>query len=211
MTGVITEISPSGRREGRFDVMVDGKRAVILSADGVQRLGLHTGDEYSEVVATRVSAEAEGLRVFDRGLAMLASRARSARELRLGLLRKREPEPLVDAAVARLLVTGALNDELFARQFVRSRITRAGFSKRRLQAELARRGVERSAVDAAIAEVREEEQIDPAETLQRLAARKLRTMSKLDEATRRRRLYAFLARRGYDSHEIRDALAKIAE
>ena len=211
MTGVITEISPSGRREGRFDVMVDGKRAVILSADGVQRLGLHTGDEYSEVVATRVSAEAEGLRVFDRGLAMLASRARSARELRLGLLRKREPEPLVDAAVARLLVTGALNDELFARQFVRSRITRAGFSKRRLQAELARRGVERSAVDAAIAEVREEEQIDPAETLQRLAARKLRTMSKLDEATRRRRLYAFLARRGYESHEIREALAKIAE
>lgn len=209
MSGVITEISPSGRREGRFDVMVDGKRAAILGADAVQRLGMHTGDPFTESLADRVHAESESLRVFDRGLAMLASRARSARELRLLLLRKREPEPLVNAAVERLVAVGALNDELFARQFVRSRIARAGFSTRRLQAELARRGVERAAVDAAIAEVREDEAIDPAETLAKLAERKVRTMTKLDNATRRRRLFAFLARRGYPSDEIREVMTRI--
>ena len=211
MGAVITEISPSGRLEGRYDVMVDEKRAAVLSADGVQRLGLHTGDSWTELLAERVAAEAESLRVFDRALAMLAVRSRSARELRLNLLRKREPEALVDAAVSRLLEVGALNDEAFARQFVRSKMTRSGLSGRRLQSELARRGVSRAVADASIAEVMAEEAIDPAETLERLVARKLRTMSKLDALTRRRRLYAYLARRGYGSHEIRLAMTKLPQ
>ena len=207
----ITDISPAARREGRFDVMVDGKRVGVLSMEVVDRLRLHTGDPYTEALAERIHAEAEQVRVYDRALAMLASRSRAARELRLALLRRREPEALVDGAVAKLLRVGALDDARFARQFVRSRIARAGFSTRRLQAELARRGVERAAADAAITEVRSDEAIDPAETLERLAARKLRMMSKLDAPTRDRRLFAFLARRGYDSSEIRSVMQTLAE
>ena len=207
----ITDISPDHRREGRFDVIVDGKRVAVLSMEAIDRLRLHTGDPYTEALAERIAAESEQVRVFDRALAMLASRSRAARELRLALLRKREPEALVDAAVSKLLRIGALDDARFARQFVRSRITRAGFSTRRLQSELARRGVDRSAADAAITEVRADESIDPAETLERLAARKLRMMSKLDAPTRDRRLYAFLARRGYDSSEIRSVMQTLAE
>jgi regulatory protein len=207
--GVITALLESSRRPGRFEVQVDGRRAAVLSVESISRLGIHVGDAWTESLAGKAGAEGEQLRVFDRAMALLAVRARSARELRLSLLRKQEPEPLVDAAVARLLALGALNDEVFARQFVRARITRSGFSKRRLQAELARRGVSRQATDAAIAEVGEEESIDPAETLETLAAKKLKTLSKLDEPTRNRRLWAFLARRGYDGTEIRSTLAKL--
>ena len=190
-------------------MLVDGRRAAVLSAEGVQRLGLHTGDEWTPALAERAGAEAEALRVFDRALAMLASRGRSVKEMRLALLRKREPEPLVNAAIARLLALGALNDELFARQFARSRLLRGGVSTRRIQGELARRGVERAAVDAAIAEVREEEQIDPADSLRRVAAKKFSSMSKLDPPTRRRRLFAFLMRRGYDADEIRTVMTTL--
>jgi regulatory protein len=208
---VITEISPSGRREGRFDVVVDGKRTAVLSADGIQRLAIHTGDIWTESLAALVAAEAQSLRVYDRALAMLAVRARSARELRMGLLRKREPEKLVDAAVARLLAAGALDDELFARGYVRSKMTRSGFSPRRLQAELARRGVARGIADAAIREVTEDEEIDPAALLRDLVARKLRTLTKVDAPTRRRRLHGYLARRGYGGQEIRTALELIKD
>jgi len=208
---VITEISPSGRREGRFDVVVNGKRTAVLSADGVQRLAIHTGDAWTESLAGLVAAEAQSLRVYDRALAMLAVRARSARELRLGLLRKREPEKLVDDAVARLLASGALDDELFARGYVRSKLARSGFSTRRLQAELARRGVARGIADRAIREVQEDEAIDPAVVLQELVARKLRTLTKVDAPTRKRRLHGYLARRGYGSHEIRIALELVKE
>lgn len=207
----ITDISPTSRREGRFDVMVDGKRVAVLSMEAVDRLRLHTGDPFTEALAARIADEGERVRVFDRALGMLASQSRAARELRLALLRKREAEPLVEAAITKLLRIGALDDARFARQFVRARIARGGFSARRLQSELARRGVERAAAEEAIAEVRADEQIDPAETLERLASRKLRMMSKLDAPTRDRRLFAFLARRGYDASEIRTVMRTLSE
>ena len=210
MSPRITEISPCARREGRFDVVVDGTRTAVLSADGIQRLAIHTGDEWTESLAALVAAEAQSLRVYDRALAMLASRARSARELRLGLLRKREPEPLVDAAVARLLANGALNDAIFASGFARSKMTRSGFSARRLQSELARRGVARQVADAAIREVTQDEEVDGGQVVRALVTRKLRTLSGLDAPTRKRRLYAFLARRGYSISEIRHALDELA-
>ncbi len=49
----ITEISESGRRPGRFDVLVDGRRAALLSVDSIARLALHLGDEWSESLAVR--------------------------------------------------------------------------------------------------------------------------------------------------------------
>ncbi len=205
----ITEISESSRRPGRFDVLVDGRRAALVSVDAISRLALHVGDEWTESLAARVAAEAEALRVFDRALAMLAVRAYAVRELRMGLLRKKEPEPLVEAAVARLVTLGALNDEVFARQFVRTRVSRLGL--RRIQSELGRRGVSRELAAAAIAEVREEERVDPDEALDRIAARKLKSMTKLDAPTKRRRLYGFLARRGYEPDEIKRVLKEIGE
>jgi regulatory protein len=52
----------------------------------------------------------------------------------------------------------------------------------------------------------EEEGIDEAESIDRVARKKLRMLTKVDDATRRRRLYAFLARRGYDSDDITQVL-----
>jgi regulatory protein len=98
---------------------------------------------------------------------------------------------------------------VFARQFVRTRVSREGI--RRIQSELGRRGVSRELAAAAIAEVREEERVDPDEALDRIAARKLKTMSKLDGPTKRRRLYGFLARRGYEPDEIRRVIKEIGE
>ena len=42
-----------------------------------------------------------------------------------------------------------------------------------------------------------------------VARRKLASMGDLDPVVLRRRLFAFLARRGYELDEIRDALASI--
>jgi regulatory protein len=69
--------------------------------------------------------------------------------------------------------------------------------------------VERSVADAAIAHVFEEEQVNEAASIERVARKKLKTLAKLDAVTQRRRLYAFLARRGYDSDAIGGALREL--
>jgi regulatory protein len=206
---VITAIVPSAKRPGRFELVVDGRHEVTLSLDAIERLGLAIGRAYGPV-RTEVEREAAVLATYDRALNMLALRARSARELSRQLVRKGEPPEQVDAALSRLRAAGLLDDDAFARQFARSKALGAGMSRRRIQQELARRGVARDVGDGAVADVFAEEELDEVAVAEQAARKKLRSLKNVDEATRIRRLYAFLARRGYDPDAIRRAIQAVS-
>jgi regulatory protein len=143
---------------------------------------------------------------YARALDMLEARARAVTELRRLLIKKGEPPEEVDAAIERLRAAGVLDDANFARQLTRSKALGGGHSRRRIQQELAKRGVARDVSDEAIEEVFEEEGIDEAAAIERVARKKLRLLGGLDLATQKRRLFGFLARRGYDSDAIARAL-----
>lgn len=201
--GHVSAISASARHPGRFEIVVDGVTIATLSLDAIERLGLYTGTRWTESLASRAATEQAALHTFDRAANMLAARPRAARDLERLLVRKGEPAKHAGAAIARLTALGALDDARFARQFIRSKIAGAGLSRRRLQSELWRRGVAREVIDAALAEVLVEDEVDEDAQIAQVAAKKLRTLRSLDPATARRRLYAFLARRGYDASAIR--------
>jgi regulatory protein len=143
---------------------------------------------------------------YDRAINMLAFRARSVAELRRQLLRKEEPVADVDAVIARLIDQGLLDDEDFARQFARAKIVGAGASRLRIAQELSRKGVSREVTDAALIELREDDGLDPSASIHRVAQKKWRSLAKLDDVTARRRLYGFLARRGFNPDEIRQVM-----
>jgi len=146
---------------------------------------------------------------YDRALDMLEARARGVVELRRLLLKKGEPEPDVDAAIERLRSNGLLDDDNFARQLARSRALGGGQSRRRIAQELTKRGVDRETASEAIDDVFEHEEIDEAASIERVARKKLRMLAGVDGPTRRRRLYAYLARRGYDIDDINRALSAV--
>lgn len=148
---------------------------------------------------------------YERALDMLEARSRAVAELRRLLIRKGEPEAEVDAAIERLRANGLLDDANFARQLTRSKAVGAGLSRRRIQQELTKRGVARALADEAIEEVFDEEGVDEEESIERVARKKLRTLTNVDDATRKRRLYGFLARRGYDNEEIQRVLRDVLE
>lgn len=208
--GVITAISPAPRHPGRFELLVDGNPMATLSLDAIERLHLAVGRSVLGL-EERVADEAAQLKVYDRALNLLAFRARSSAELARTLVRKGEPKALVDRAVERLLEQGLLDDAAFAQSFTRAKVLGAQQSKRRVQQDLARRGVARTVSDAAIATVFEEEGVDQRDVVEQAARKKLRTLTKLEPVVRRRRLYAFLARRGYDGEDIRRAMEAVGE
>ena len=148
---------------------------------------------------------------YDRALDMLEARARAVTELRRLLIKKGEPVADVDAAVERLRASGLLDDTNFAYQLTRSKALGAGLSRRRIQQELAKRGVARDVSDAAIEQVFDAEGIETDESIERIARKKLRMLASVDAPTRKRRLYAFLARRGYDNDDIARVLRLVLE
>lgn len=206
---IVTGIVPSPRKEGRFDLQVDGERFGTVSLDLVERLGLRVGATVDDSPEGPLADAVAAVRTYDRALAMLAAHARSARDLRRRLLLKKEPAAHVDAAIDRLREAGLLDDESFARQFARSRVLGAGHSRRRVEQELQKRGVARESVGDAVAEVFADEAVDEVALVEQAARKKLRSLERLDPAVRRRRLYAFLARRGHDGSAIRDVMERL--
>jgi regulatory protein len=146
---------------------------------------------------------------YDRALTLLEFRARSEAELRRRLLRVGEPAPAVEETIDRLRTQHLIDDADFARQFARSRFLSAGSSRRRIVQELSRKGIPRDVAERAVEEVTEVEAIDTTAAAHAVALKKWKSLASLDVFDRKRRLYAFLARRGFDPDEIREALRAI--
>jgi regulatory protein len=202
---VISAIVASPRHPGRFEVVVEGKSFAVLSLHALEELHLAVGRSVAGL-EDRIAAEAARLKVYDRALNMLAFRARSSAELGRALVRKGEEKAHVDWAVQRLQENGLLDDAAFAESYTRAKAVGARHSRRRVQQDLARKGVARSVTDEAIDTVFEEEGVDKRAIVVDAARKKLRSLLSLEPPIRRRRLYAFLARRGYDADDIRAAM-----
>lgn len=208
-TGVITAITASPRAAGRFDLVIDGSPVARMSIQGIEALGLRVGGQVDELLTAKIGAEATVSRAYDRAMMMLAARGRASGELRRSLIRKGEAPEVVGEVIERLTQAGFLDDASFARQFTRWKTGGAALSRRRIEQELTRRGVDRQTAAAAIAETFVEENVDERATIQQAAEKKLRTLSKVDELTRRRRLYSYLARRGYDADAISEIVGRL--
>ena len=213
----ITGIAPDPRRKGRYQIAVDGVPRATLSVEAIDRLHLSEGKSLDAGLEQEIARESSVLEVFDRALNMLALAARSSKDLRQRLVRKGESPGIVDVAIERLQRAGFLDDASFARQFARSKALGAGLSRRRVLLELSRKGVPRELSSEAVDSVFEDDQIDEAENIERVARKKLRSLAKLEPRVRARRLFAFLARRGYDSDDIKrvvgalEASAEVAD
>jgi len=140
---------------------------------------------------------------YNYALNLLAARPYSSSALRRKLGQKEYEAADADDAIRRLLDNGLLNDAKFAEQFARSKMLSTGASKRRLTQDLYRKGIKGDVANAAIGNVLADEDIDAAAMIERVARKKLAQLGNLESLVVRRRLFAFLARRGYDLDEIK--------
>jgi regulatory protein len=157
-----------------------------------------------------LSAPPDARETYAKAVDALARRAFSSAELRRWLEQRGHPRASTDEAIERLTGLGYLDDAAYALAFARSRARTHGMSRRRLQGELARRGVARELVVAAIGEVFDDGGVDERALCEAAARRKLRALAKLPPDVQRRRLLAFLVRRGHATHLIRETVAKLA-
>jgi regulatory protein len=206
---IITRILEHPRRAGRFAVEVDGTEVAVVGAETLGALKLQVRDEVTARHLGALEAAAIEWAVYDRALNLLAVRSRSVRELRRRLLQKEPNARAVDAALARLERAGLMDDASYAVQVAQSKLVTQGASRRRVRQELFKRGVSGELADAAIDRVVSEEAIDESALVERAARKRARLLGSLDPATKRRRLYGFLARRGYESEDIVRALAAV--
>ena len=148
---------------------------------------------------------------YNRALDLLSARPYTVKQLRRKLIQKEVPVEEAEAVIARLLGAGLLDDERYALAYARSKLINQGASARRISQDLARKGVNSELSKQAIAQVVDEEEVDTKAVVERVARKKLASMGNLEPVVQRRRLFAFLARKGYELDEIRDVVAEVGK
>jgi regulatory protein len=147
-------------------------------------------------------------RVTNVSLNALARRGMSSAEMtRLLQSREVEPDEVVDH-VTRLEESGLLDDRVLAENLVRTLQERKGLGRSAISAELRRRQVDETAVAEAM------EAIDTDDELARaceVAAKRASQLTSYDQATAKRRLGAYLQRRGYSGSILSAAMASALE
>ncbi len=204
----ITGLVPSPDRPGYVLILVDGKPFATVPAENAERLaeGGDAGD------AERfLPLKAATQKTYERALNLLSFRARSAKELGKRLREKGEPAEEIDAVLTRLLQNGLLDDARYAESKARSGIVGKARSRRRMQQDLAQRGVAREVVDKAITTAYAEEGTSELAVAERAARKKMRSLGRHDAQEQKQKLYAFLARQGYPGDVVRKVMKRVLE
>jgi regulatory protein len=201
---ILTGLAPDPRRPGYHLVEIDRGRFASLPGESLAGLGLAVGREIGPRVLARLEELADLEAAHRAALRALARRAHARLDLRRRLLQKQHPPAAVDGALDRLAAAGLLDDARFARDYAATRATRGGGrGPARLVRDLVTQGVDRRVAEEAVRAALADEGVDPAEAVRAVAEKRARQLAGLPAAVRRRRLVAFLQRRGFGGAEIR--------
>jgi regulatory protein len=144
-------------------------------------------------------------RVTEVSLNALARKGMSSAEM-TRLLASREVDPEeADEHVARLEAAGLLDDRALAENLVRSLRERKGLGRSAISAELRRRQVDEAAVIEALDAIDTDDELTQA---CEVAAKRAAQLSSYDPATAKRRLGAYLQRRGYSGSVLSTAMSR---
>lgn len=146
---------------------------------------------------------------YEYALNLLAARAYTERNLRRKLAQRGFSAGESDETIERLKEKGYVDDARYAAEFARQRLVVAGASVRRVEQDLAKKGISREVARGATEQILEEEPVDTISAIERIAKKRLLSAGDLESHVLRRRVFGFLARKGYGIDDINAVLDRL--
>ena len=210
-TGIITSFSARGSRGERVVVWLDGKRAFDISAVVAGEMGLQQGEMLDDARVEKLLRDDEPYRARDYALRLLARRDFLGNVLMSKLTAVGISPGETERVLGWLRERGYVDDLRYAMTYMSDR-TKAGWGRRRITAELARKGLDHAVASEAWHLWNEQHgETENEDVLLALVKRRFGKRLGSDPETTRRRASAFLARRGHDWDLIARVLKAVEE
>ncbi len=203
------------RKKNQVRVHIEGIEPLDIALDVMERSGIHVGNTVTAKDIARLEEDDTKWCVRQAALHLLSYRPRAEHELRIRLRSKGFPHATVEWCLRLLEEQGLIDDHAFASAYVRSRIRLRPRGRFRLTQELRQKGVSVEVAEHAIDQAFGDEETSE-QALAQAAARcwlnrqgstfleSLASKDRSEERERaRRRLHAFLSRRGFGPDVIR--------
>lgn len=202
MAQKITELKAQQRNPNRISVFLDGEFAFGLSRTVAAWLQVGQVISPDKIASLQVEETREA--AFQQALRLLSYRPRSEAEIRKKLNDKGYDAQVSEFIIQRLIEKGYLGDQTFAQTWVENRSTFRPRGRRLLKYELHQKGVAEEHIESALSSVKDEPDLAYQAGI-RYAAR----LADLEWETFRKRLGAYLGRRGFSYGTIAPVVSQI--
>ena len=185
----------------KFKVYLDGQFAFTLYKGELFRYRIQEDRELSEEVYQEIREKVVLKRAKLRAMHLLNDMDRTESQLRTKLLNGDYPADIVDEAIAYVKSFGYINDESYIRRFIESK--KNSKSKKEIYALLMKKGVDMEQVQEILSEYYGAE--DSLNAIRDLL-RKKRYDPKSATDQEMRKIYGYLARKGFGYEDIRQVI-----
>lgn len=198
----VTDITPITK--SRYRIVLDEELTFVLYKGEMNRLHIRRGEEIMEDTYLRIFHEILPKRAKLRCMNLLQSKDYTHRQLEDKLKQGDYPKEIIDEAIAYVESYGYVDDEKYVRNFIEYNSDKK--SRIRIENDLMRKGIRRELIGKVFDELQESgTEIDEITMIQNLLNKKnYNSQSATDEE--RRKMYAFLSRKGFRSDVIGRAL-----
>ena len=204
---LVTSVEPDTRGAGALRVHVNGRSYCTIPSAVGHELGLRPGVVVTDQLRERLGQAADAQAAYRFILSALGRRAFARRDLERRLVHHGHPGEAARAALERATRAGLLDDREFAFGYAQAKAAR-GRGPARLLRDLFAMGVERGIAEEAVATAWAGEDRE-AEACHALARKRAAQLGSLARPVKRRRLLAFLARRGFTGPDVRAVVSRV--
>jgi regulatory protein len=198
----ITALKAQKKNPNRINVYLDGEFAFGLAR--IVAAWLRIGQVLSEGEIERLKQQDTLEVAYQKMLHFISYRPRSQAEVQRRLNEHGYLAPVVEATIQRLKENQLLSDTQFAQTWVENRSAFRPRSKRMLAMELRQKGIEDDAIEQALAGTEDESSL-----AYQAAVKYARRLAGVDWETFRKRLGAYLMRRGFSYGTISPVLRQV--
>ena len=198
VTGV-EELSKS-----RSKVFIDGELAFVLYRGELRTYGIREGAELEQADYDAITGEVLPKRAKLRAMNLLTKREYTEQQLRRKLTDGFYPPEVIEEALAYVAGFRYTDDLRYAVTFITDH--EATRSRRRIEQDLTRRGIDRRTLEAAWAEWESDGGAQDEEAMIKALLSKKKYDPEHADIAEKRRIYAFLMRKGYSTEAVRRAM-----
>lgn len=201
--GRITAVRRGGGGKKRVNVFIDGSFSFAIDGKVAGRAGLQVGQHLSADQIEELTQTSVFQKCLDAALRYLSYRSRSDAEVRQRLRRHGFADDVVSRTITELEQRKLIDDVAFAQFWTDNRLSFSPRSRRLIKLELRQKGVAHETADEVTGD------LDDEVSAYEAALKKARVLAALDYGEFRRRLSAYLRRRGFSYEVISHVVARL--
>ncbi len=200
----ITEITPQAKDKTRCNLYIDGRFYCGLTLETVVKNRLKVGKIVTGETLAQMQLESEKNTAFDKALTHLSATRKTEKQIRDFLTKKGYLPVVCDYVVEKLRGYDFINDEEYAEAYAESASRKKG--GRLIRMELKGRGLSDEAIDGALSNVSEEQEIA---TATEILTKYMR--GKTWDKTTLQKGYRYLMGKGFSFDVAKEALSALGD